>query len=373
MLPCPRCHVPLVRCQNEYGNFWHCGDCEGTAVTISLLRKFVSRETLNKLWQDAKQRENPRKCACPGCNEWMEEIPVDTPSGMHQIDVCSHCQFIWMDAGEWDSLPHIKVEKKEPELSPAAREEIAIHKIEKMEREYDERYSDGTPEEWWQWIPALLGMPIEEAEPLQKRRPWMTWGITALVLACSLLAFTSLEEVVRSFGLIPAEAGRLGGATFITSFFLHGGIMHLLGNLYFLWIFGDNVEDCLGWLKYLLLIIGATIVGDICHIMIDPSSTVPCIGASGGISGVIAFYALRYPNTRLSLMFIVFFRPVFIRLNAIWMFALWILLQGYVAIQQAYGFGHVSGGAHLGGALAGFVLWLSWKMAGSKDPELEEI
>lgn len=213
-------------------------------------------------------------------------------------------------------------------------------------------------------------MPIEEVEPLQKRHPWMTWGIMALVLVCSLLAFTNLEEVVRSFGLIPAEAGRLGGETFITSFFLHGGIMHLIGNLYFLWLFGDNVEDCLGWTKYLLLIIGATVVGDMCHILINPSSTVPCIGASGGISGVIAFYALRYPKSRLSLMFLVFFKPVYIRLNAIWMFAIWVLMQCYVAIQQAYGFGYVSGGAHLGGALAGFVLWLSWKMAGSQNKEI---
>ena len=372
MLPCPKCHVPLVRCKNEFGNFWHCPECDGTAVTISLLRKFVARETLNQLWQEAKQRDYPRKCACPGCNERMEAIPVDTPTGTYEIDVCSHCQFIWMDAGEWDSLPHVPVEKKAPELSPEAREAIAIQKVERIQREYDSRFDDGSPDEPWQWIPALLGMPFEEAEPQKKRRPWATWTLAMLVLVMSVLAFFDLRNVVDALGLIPAEAGRWGGLTFITSFFLHGGIMHLIGNLYFLLVFGDNVEDALGRAKYLLMILGATLVGDLCHILLDPDSTVPCIGASGGISGVIAFYALRFPKSRLSLMYLVFFKPVYLRLSAIWMFAIWVAMQCFIAFQQAQGIGHVSGGAHLGGALAGFLVWLSWKMAGSKNPELAE-
>ena len=101
-MQCPKCSSTLVKCQNEFGNFWHCGLCEGTAITISLLRKFVHRDTINQIWQGAKQQEYPRKYKCLGCNQYMEEVPVNTPAGMYPIDVCTHCHFIWLDAREWE-------------------------------------------------------------------------------------------------------------------------------------------------------------------------------------------------------------------------------------------------------------------------------
>jgi len=121
-----------------------------------------------------------------------------------------------------------------------------------------------------------------------------------------------------------------------------------------------------GWA---LLLLCSTSLSDILHIMMDPSSDIPCIGGSGGVSGVIAFYALRYPHSRLSLMYLIFLRPVWVRIRAIWMFAIWFLLQLLVAYQQASGFGDVSGAAHLGGALTGFIFWILWRI--TKEPELD--
>ncbi|MHC4677439.1 MAG: rhomboid family intramembrane serine protease, partial [Planctomycetota bacterium] len=114
--------------------------------------------------------------------------------------------------------------------------------------------------------------------------------------------------MVTNWGLVPAELGRRFGLTFVTSFFLHGGLVHLFGNLYYLVVFGDNSEDVLGRGRYLLLIAAATIVGDIAHIVSDPGSTTPCIGASGGISGVLAYYCLRFPKASVGI--VVFFHWV---------------------------------------------------------------
>src|SRR5204863_9416604 len=111
-----------------------------------------------------------------------------------------------------------------------------------------------------------------------------------------------LQEIVERFGLVPAQATRSGGLTFVTAFFLHGGILHLAGNIYFLLVFGDDVENFLGPIRYLVLIALAAFIGDLAHIAADPQSQIPCIGASGGIAAVVTFYALQFPRIRLGFL-----------------------------------------------------------------------
>src|SRR4030095_6138117 len=115
------------------------------------------------------------------------------------------------------------------------------------------------------------------------------------------------NTAVQAFGFIPTEAWRYGGLTILTSFFLHGSILHLIGNLYFFLIFGDDVEDYLGRWRYVLVILTATVLGDIVHLLANANSTVPAIGASGGISGVIVFYALQFPRARVGILFRFYF------------------------------------------------------------------
>src|SRR5205807_9788807 len=124
-----------------------------------------------------------------------------------------------------------------------------------------------------------------------------------------------------------------------TSFFLHGGLMHLAGNLYFLVVFGSNVEDYLGGWRFLGLVLLATIAGDALHVLAQPDSIVACIGASGGISGLIAFYALKFPRTRLDFLV----RFGWVQIPAWGAFILWGAMQVFTAINQVSGFTHVAG------------------------------
>ncbi|MGB0744247.1 MAG: rhomboid family intramembrane serine protease, partial [Opitutales bacterium] len=377
----------------------------------------------------------------------MEEISVEAEGKKRAIDVCTSCQFIWLDEGEWQDLAYFEVKnsnveavrdavrqriaKKRKErnappprdLAPAIRKKpvysrastvhprsgqskdkkitrtppkIAKHPPEIIAsersnsdgaRRLERRRRKGTaqhhhnksnrtqkhesgwgrgPTASWQWIPALLGMPVEDEQPKGPRqhdeKPWFTWFLSCGIVMVSLMAFLDLQAVVDNYGLIPADYTRNIGLTWITAFFLHADLLHLIGNVYFLVVFGDNVEKCLGTLEFFLLLCLATVSGHLFHILIDPDSTIPCIGASGGISGVIAFYSLRFRQNQLSVMFWFIFKTYRLQMNALWMFFIWVIFQVVVANQQIAGMSSVSGGAHLGGALAGVFVWLIWRL-----------
>jgi len=290
----------------------------------------------------------------------MTEVVVSTQTPDVTLDVCRACQFVWFDATEYEQLPLSPAPPSEYEgLSPKSREQLAIFKVEQLAKQARETvWGTDPPEEWWKVLAAWLGMPIEyDVEPL-KRLPWMTWSLIGLITLVSVLAFFDLEKVVHRYGLIPAQIERYGGLTLITSFFLHAGIFHLVSNMYFLLIFGDNVEEYLGRWRFLLLLLAATVAGDLLHVAADPRSEIPCIGASGGISGVLACYALAFPRARLGFLFryfIYYFRWMYMPAYAA--LILWVLSQLLGAYMQIHGISSVSALAHLGGAGMGVVFW----------------
>lgn len=361
-LICPRCNLPLEQVRMNGRIFWACGKCAGRAVTVELLRRTFTPESINPLWLHALRGEGSSGRLCPSCRKPMLEVALSEDAKV-DVDVCRHCHFVWFDAHEIDTLVPQPLPTAPPELSQEVREQIAIAKVQQLAE--DARGSDfdsAPPDERWKQIAAVFGLPVEFDEPLEERSPWATWLLAAAIVAASAAAFADLREMVHRFGLIPAEATRLSGLTFVASFFLHAGIIHLAGNMYFLLVFGDNVEDFLRPFRYLALIALAAFVGDLAHIAFNPHSTTPCIGASGGIAGVITFYALQFPHMRLAFLMrwgFVWFR--WIRLPAWFVFVLWILFQLIGAWEQKAGISSVSAVAHLGGVAVGLVLWLAWR------------
>lgn len=136
---------------------------------------------------------------------------------------------------------------------------------------------------------------------------------------------------------------------------------HLLSNAYFLLLFGDDVEDYLGRGRYLLVLLLATVAGGVLHTLGHPNSSIPVIGASAGISGILVFYGLQYPRAQLGFLILYFFIFRWIRLRA-WTYVFFgIVLQSIGAVQQLAGLTQVSFLGHLGGATIGFLFWLLWK------------
>ena len=362
MNTCPNCGKKLTRKQNEFGVYWGCDACGGYSVSMAVLRKAVREDCVVRAW--AAAREVPATGRnCPMCDHAMREVPVAAGQDMLRLDVCKLCQFFWFDPSEFESLPAAPPRPPPPasELPQAAREAIAIEQVRLIGERA--RAEDQSPDAAWKTIPAIFGFPVEVYSNPLSCIPWATWSLAAIIAMVSLSAFPHLRTAIANYGLIPAEVFRDEGMTVLTSFFLHGGIIHLIGNLYFLVVFGSNVEDCLGRWRFFALVLLATIAGDALHVLVQPHSIVSCIGASGGISGLIAFYALKFPNAQLDFLG----RGGWVQMPAWGAFILWAALQVFTAINQVSGFSHVAGLAHIGGAAVGILFWLENRGPGSSS------
>jgi membrane associated rhomboid family serine protease len=193
------------------------------------------------------------------------------------------------------------------------------------------------------------------------------------VFAVQVLSGGGGEALVRAFGFVPArlfhpgELGpgslTLGAIGLFSSMFLHGGFLHLAGNMLFLWIFGDNVEDALGHGRYLLFYVGSGLLASLLQGLFATSSLVPMVGASGAIAGVLGAYFVLYPHARVVTLVPLFFLFPLVEVPAFVFLLLWFLLQfwqGSAVLVTSGRAGAAGGGvawwAHVGGFVAGIAL-----------------
>jgi len=325
-------------------------------VAIPVLRKeHAAREFMREAWQRAREGGSPSIRLCPHCQKNMSLAEAPVRGHSVALDLCTQCQCVWFDPGEYDEVPRQQAPVEE-QLSPKAREAVALAKVKSIERQCEAETGGLGPDEPWKVLPAVLGLPVECNVPPIACRPWVTWGLSAIVAAVLLATWGSLEAVINDWGFIPSQWQRQHGATLIAAFFLHAGLWHVVGNLYFLIIFGDNVEDDLGRPRFIALLAIAHAAGLIAHAMLEPRSDMPCVGASAGISGVIAYYAVAFPRAQLGLMWRYWFVFRWVRLPAAMAFVLWIGLQMLLAYIQIEGVSSVSALAHLGGAAVGLAM-----------------
>lgn len=338
---CPNCKKPLTKRGDNKGSYWACESCGGRGITFEALYKILPGEIhrVHDLWVSATTGVHAQRRPCPTCEDLMVNVPsVLGPAGI-TLDVCLSCQLVWFDPGEFERLPSFRLVHELPEDS------------------------NGNPDlSLWQWIPYCLGLPVELRAPVLARRPWFTWGlVVALIIASAPILIWSSPEVESTFfGLMPAYASRAAGLTFLTSIFIHGSFFHLLGNLYFLLLVGDNVEDFIGPIRCAALFVASAFLGSFAHTLLNWDSEIPLIGASGGISGLVAFYGLQFPRARLAVL-IRWTIPL--RVRAQWGLLLWLGLQLLGLVLQVRGATQVSYAAHIAGASAGALLWFRWRRA----------
>ncbi len=213
--------------------------------------------------------------------------------------------------------------------------------------------------------------------PLRDTNPSRSFPfITIILIIVNVVIFLfelylgkHLNELLSYFALIPAKYFYLatkGGFNyierfypFITSQFLHGGWLHMIGNVWFLWIFGDNVEDRLGHSKFLLFYLLCGIAAGFTHVYTNPSSPVPTIGASGAIAGVMGAYTILFPRARVLTLVPIFFFIQFVELPAFIFLGIWFLIQffsGTLALASGGAYSGVAWWAHIGGFVVGVIL-----------------
>jgi len=207
-----------------------------------------------------------------------------------------------------------------------------------------------------------------------RRTPIITVGlimanVVIFIYELSLPA-NKLEQLFHLWGMVPARffhpqwASHTGYPplsfwSFGTSMFLHGGWMHLVSNMWALWLFGDNVEDRMGHIRFFLFYLFCGILAGLAHLVFHPGSTIPTIGASGAIAGVMGAYFLLFPFSRILVLMPVLFYPLFFEIPAVFYLFLWFITQfwiGTLSLTAKQGnYGGVAVWAHVGGFIAGLV------------------
>jgi membrane associated rhomboid family serine protease/Zn-finger nucleic acid-binding protein len=321
-------------------------------MNLALVRKRSDHAAISRLWQATHSPGLPTILPCPACFKLMAGVSFTADARSFPVDVCQRCQFLWFDGGELQSVPKFTPPPPEKQLPQEAREALALWQVEQIRERADAASAQDLPDEGWQVMAGFLGMPVEQDDPGLQRHPLATWIIAALIALVSISVFALGREALVSLAFIPADPWRHAGTTWLTSFFVHGGFMHLFGNLYFLIVFGDNVEDLIGRKRFLVVLFLSALAGDMFHALAEPRGSMPTIGASGGISGIIALYALAFPHARLGL----FMRYTWITFSARVGFLAWLTFQLLGVVRQLQG-GSVSSLAHLGGCLIGTFYW----------------
>lgn len=203
-----------------------------------------------------------------------------------------------------------------------------------------------------------------------RRTPWATYSLLAANIGLfGLLAVSGLtdyDQVIRDYGLTPFRVLRSldldAVSDLLTSMFLHGSLLHLGSNMLYLWIFGDNVEDALGPFSYLLFYLMGGLVASLAHILVNPTSRIPTVGASGAIAAVLGAYLVLYPASRVRTLIPLGFLVRITVLPAAVVLSFWFviqLFQGFLSFGANADVGGVAVWAHVGGFVMGAVLaWI---------------
>lgn len=217
--------------------------------------------------------------------------------------------------------------------------------------------------------------PLQTTAPTRSP-PFVTWALIATNCAIFLFQISlgpeELELFLLQFALVPARYfaplpfGDVGGDTlsylpFFTNVFLHGGWLHLILNMWTLWLFGPAVEDRLGTMRYIVFYVCSGIFASYTHAVFNPLSTAPALGASGAIAGVLACFLLLYPWARLIILMPILFLPLFFEVPAFVYVGLWFLMQlvqGTAEVFAQSTGGGIAWWAHVGGFVGGLALGL---------------
>jgi len=221
-------------------------------------------------------------------------------------------------------------------------------------------------------------IPVYDQNPLRSIHfQVVTVSLIAINIVIFILQVTALPlQVVLGFALVPADLVGMGAAvpgaapsvgeiaiperlTLLSYMFFHGDILHLAGNMLFLWVFGDNVEDAFGHFRFLIFYLACGVAGGLAHALMMPNSELPLIGASGAVAGVIAAYLMLHPRVRI---WVLVMRFIPIRISAAFALGAWVVTQLVMAVLPQVG--PVAWWAHVGGLAAGAVLVIFMRRSG---------
>ncbi len=371
-MKCPACSSILKPAATGSGGIRVCAECRGIWFACDQFVPFVRKLAEDEdLAAKTAMLFEPRRVVgeryiseqirtCPDCTGAMKKFNYAYDSNII-LDRCKDCGGIWADCGEvTKAAQHIKGDHRVNEIGKEllGRKTTALDDMGELTD-----VLQSSPFIYMPFAPRII-IPLGDDQEREKT-PWMT---ISLIVACvAVFAVTFFlggdrQEIFNQYGWAPARLLSIG---LLTSMFLHGGLMHLLGNMYFLWLFGDNVEDRFSWIGYLLFYLGAELAANALHAAFNFGSTVPSVGASGAISGVMGAYMVFYPSAKIKMFFIC--RVVDI--SAVLFMGAWFGFQVFNGLLYTnLGFSNIAWFAHVGGFLFGAGVAYIVKQSNAQSP-----
>lgn len=339
MRTCPSCSLPLKPARYDKVEVDLCGACGGVWLDRGEGADAIGPAADPDLWQShgAVTSRTPTERPCPADGAPLESLVLRHGKDEVSVELCTTCQGLWLDAGEGARVQAV--------VTAAVQESPRLQE----------------PGFWSYLLQAVTGIPIEVWNPV-RRRPWLTIGLLGSLTAIFLMEFAlqlsggdeRLLALVHDFGYTPARLVEQPW-TLVTYGLLHGGWLHLLGNLYFLYIFGDNIEDRLGRTAFLGIYLTAVVLGALAQHLVD--LTTPVVGASGAIAGLMGAYLVLFPRVKVYVVLLM----VRLKMRVLWYMGIWVGLQFLIAAQAD---GEVAWMVHLGGFTAGVLCALVLRRQG---------
>lgn len=359
---CPKCRLPLRPLHSAGVTLDACVECEGLWFGRGRVERIIGAQAAALFrGQLAGPGSRVTKAGCPRGHGAMREVTVDLDGKKTDVSGCTQCGGVWISRGDLLQIRRYLRRRDAVANGRIGRLEL---QVDEAQREADDRVADEkqltveAPKKAW-LLQLAAGVPVEVYNPV-RHRPVATYALialNALVFIAQMAndprfggdpaAVFSPVGLIDRFALVPSIfVHGLAPWTILTSMFLHGGVAHLLGNMYFLAVFGDNVEDRLGVPRYLGLYLLGGVAAGLAHVASGPGSTVPVIGASGAISAVLGAYVYLFRRRRIYLLVFVVLK----RIPVPWYLGIWLALQVLGAVAGAPG---VAWWAHVGGFAVG--------------------
>jgi len=374
-MDCPVCNLPLRNIQHEGQSVDICSNCKGMWLAEGELQQVVhgllsenkvDYETVQEAYRNKPliyNRVGMPIRICPKCKTQMHTFNYSYDSNVF-LDKCSSCGGIWADKGEIEQVAkYIKGNPKIDKYADAfagsyARFETFESNAKEITKTSNDLMSaDGDRGKLLAIFYTIIPFPLGDDFPT-KRFAKATFGLIFLNVLIfvlqSIFVHGDQERYFNFVGQIPSLALSIKRApTYISSMFVHGGLIHLIGNMYYLWIFGDNVEDEMGSFKFIIFYLLCGIFGSIIFCLMHPSLNEPAIGASGAISGVLGAYLLLFPRQYLEVFWLGRKREI----SAVYYLMSWIIMQLFIgSISLATKDVNIAYWAHIGGFITGLIL-----------------
>lgn len=317
----------------------HCIRCGGTFLEKGKENLVLGKTASQDMWKESEicERKTSQQLVCPKDYHTLNTYQVAFEDTDVEVDLCPDCEGLWLDPHEGKKLL-----------------DIVLHAGQEKSTTFSE--NPGIKSYLFQ---AFSGMPVEAWNPVH-HRPILTLCLISLLIIMFALQL-GFQQINDFFTLVPTEflAGKQSW-TLITTGFLHGSLPHILGNLYFLYIFGDNVEDHIGRLRFTILYFSALILSTLSFTLLRSELDNGLVGASGAIAGLMGAYMALFPNVKL--YFTVFFIPI--RLGVSWYLAFWLAFNTFMML---FGVGGVAWSAHIAGFITGITFGMIFQFTSIRD------